>query len=194
MPGDLRVGQGSGAKTVLATCSGYTSQQWSAGTGAELVNATAGLCLAGSGSGTSGAQAWISPCKGKANQKWTQPAGPVVSEVPGACLNDQGGSSADANPVVISSCDGQAAQNWTVKPDGTLRFAGKCLDIPGSPAASGTSLDLLFLQRQRGSAVADQRGRRRVPGGKPGVRAVPRRSWRRHRQRHGGGGGAVRVR
>ena len=104
--------------------------------GAELVNATAGWCLAVS-SGTGGVQAWISPCKGTASQKWTQPAGPVVSEVPGACLNDQGGSSADANPVVISSCDGQAAQNWTVKPDGTLRFAGKCLDIPapGRPAA-----------------------------------------------------------
>jgi hypothetical protein len=45
--------------------------------------------------------------------------------------------------VVIWSCNGQAAQNWTAQPDGTLRFAGKCLDIPGSGTASGTSLDLL---------------------------------------------------
>lgn len=140
----------SGAKAVLATCSGYASQRWSAGTGAELVNGTAGLCLAGSGSGTSGAQAWISRCNGKVNKKWTQPAGPVVSEVAGPCLNDQGGSSVDANPVVIWSCDGQAAQNWTVKPDGTLRFAGKCLDIPGSPVVSGTHLDLLSCNGSAG--------------------------------------------
>ena len=133
----------NGAKTVLATCSGFASQQWTVGSGAELVNATAGLCLAGSSSGTGGVQAWISACNGKVNQKWTLPAGPVVSEVPGMCLNDQGASTGDGNPVVISSCDGQAAQNWTAQPDGTLRFAGKCLDIPGSGTASGTSLDLL---------------------------------------------------
>jgi hypothetical protein len=74
----------------------------------------------------------------------------VVSEVPGACLNDQGGSSADANPVVIWSCDGQAAQNWTVEPDGTLRFAGKCLDTPSPGAVSGTSLDLLSCNGSEG--------------------------------------------
>ena len=68
----------SGAKTVLATCSGFASQQWSVGSGAELVNATAGLCLASSSSGTGGVQAWISSCNGKVNQKWTLPAGPVV--------------------------------------------------------------------------------------------------------------------
>ena len=150
----------SGAKAVLATCSGYASQQWSAGTGAELANATAGLCLAGSSSGTGGVQAWISPCKGKVNEKWTLPAGPVVSQVAGMCLNDQSGSSADGNPVVISSCDGQAAQKWTMQPDGTLRFAGKCLDIPGSGTASGTSLDLLSC-----NASASQQWRVSAAGG-----------------------------
>jgi hypothetical protein len=146
----------SGAKTVLATCSGYASQQWSVGSGAELVNATAGLCLAGSSSGTGGVQAWISSCKAKVSQKWTLPAGPVVSEVPGLCLNDQGASTADANPVVIWPCDGQAAQNWTVQPDGTLRFAGKCLDA----ANSGTSLDLLSC-----NASASQQWRISAAGG-----------------------------
>ena len=74
----------------------------------------------------------------------------MVSGVPGACLNDQAGSSADANPVMVSPCDGQAAQNWTVKPDGTLRLAGKCLGIPSSPATSGTSLDLLSCDGSTG--------------------------------------------
>jgi beta-glucosidase len=150
----------SGAKTVLATCSGYASQQWSVGSGAELVNAPAGLCLAGSGSGTGGVQAWISSCNGKVNQKWTLPAGPVVSEVPGMCLNDQGASTADGNPVVIWSCDGQAAQNWTAQPDGTLRFAGKCLDIASPGTVSGTSLDLLSC-----NASASQQWRISAAGG-----------------------------
>jgi GH25 family lysozyme M1 (1,4-beta-N-acetylmuramidase) len=150
----------SGAKTVLATCAGYASQQWSAGSGAELVNAAAGLCLAGSSSGTGGVQAWISSCNGKVNQKWTLPAGPVVSEVPGMCLNDKSGSSADGNPVVIWSCGGQAAQNWTVQPDGTLRFSGKCLDITSSGPASGTPVDLLSC-----NASASQQWRISAAGG-----------------------------
>jgi GH25 family lysozyme M1 (1,4-beta-N-acetylmuramidase) len=133
----------SGAKTVLGTCLGYASQQWSVGSGAVLVNAAAGLCLAGSSSGTGGVQAWISSCNGKVNQKWTLPAGPVVSEVPGMCLNDQGASTVAGNPVVIWSCGGQAAQNWTVQPDGSLRFSGKCLAITNSGTASGTPVDLL---------------------------------------------------
>jgi hypothetical protein len=57
-------------------------------------------------------------------------------------VDDQGGSSANFNPVVISSCDGQAAQNWTAEPDGTVRFAGKCLDISHSGTAIGTKVDL----------------------------------------------------
>jgi GH25 family lysozyme M1 (1,4-beta-N-acetylmuramidase) len=150
----------SGAKTVLTTCSGYASQQWSVGSGAVLVNAAAGLCLAGSSSGTGGAQAWISSCNGKVNQKWTLPAGPVVSEVPGMCLNDQGASTADGNPVVIWSCNGQAAQNWTVQPDGTLRFSGKCLDITNSGPASGTPVDLLSC-----NASASQQWRISAAGG-----------------------------
>jgi GH25 family lysozyme M1 (1,4-beta-N-acetylmuramidase) len=123
-----------GAKAVLATCSGFASQQWTVGTGAQLINGTAGKCLGGSAAGTNGAQAWISSCNGKANQKWTAPAGPVVSEVPGICLTDQGGSTTAGNPVVASACGGQSGQNWAVQPDGTVQFAGACLDIGGSNA------------------------------------------------------------
>jgi hypothetical protein len=132
----------SGAKAVLTTCSGYASQQWTVGTGAGLANGTAGLCLAGSSSGTGGVQAWISPCKGKVSQKWTLPAGPVVSEVPSLCLDDKSDSTVNGNPVVMETCDGHAAQQWTVKPDGTVQLAGKCLDIHSSPATSGAMVDL----------------------------------------------------
>jgi GH25 family lysozyme M1 (1,4-beta-N-acetylmuramidase) len=121
----------NGSKVVLATCAGYASQQWSVGTRGQLINATAGKCLGGSSSGTNGVQAWISTCNGKSNQKWTLPAGPVVSEVPGICVTDQGGITTDGNPVVTGAC-GQAAQTWAAQPDGTLSFAGKCLDISDS--------------------------------------------------------------
>jgi hypothetical protein len=143
---------------VLTTCSGYASQQWTVGTGAGLANGTAGLCLAGSSSGTGGVQAWISPCKGKVSQKWTLPAGPVVSEVPGMCLNDQGAST--AGNVAIWSCDGQAAQNWTVQPDGTLRSAGKCLGTANAGPVSGTSVDLISC-----NASASQQWRISAAGG-----------------------------
>jgi GH25 family lysozyme M1 (1,4-beta-N-acetylmuramidase) len=123
-----------GAKAVLATCSGFASQQWTVGTGAQLINGTAAKCLGGSAAGTNGAQAWISVCNGKANQKWTVPAGPVVSEVPGICLTDQGGSTTAGNPVVAAACGGPSGQSWAVQPDGTVRFAGACLDIGGSNA------------------------------------------------------------
>ena len=62
------------------------------------------------------------------------PAGPVVSEVPGICLTDQSGSTAAGNPVVAAACSGQSGQDWAVQPDGTVRFAGACLDISGSNA------------------------------------------------------------
>lgn len=138
-----------GSKVVLATCSGYASQQWSVGTRAQLVNGTAGKCLGGSSSGTNGVQTWISTCNGKSNQKWTLPAGPVVSEVPGLCVTDQGGITTDGNPVVTGAC-GQAAQTWAAQPDGTVRYAGMCLDIGGTNAVG---LNVVDLSACNGSAA-----------------------------------------
>jgi GH25 family lysozyme M1 (1,4-beta-N-acetylmuramidase) len=143
----------NGSKTVLATCSGYASQQWLVGTAAELVNAAAGKCLGGSSTGSNGIQAWISSCTGKANQKWTLPTGPVVSEVPGMCVTDQGSSSADGNPVVISPCSGQTGQNWAAQPDGTIRLAGKCLDISGTNTVDLFSCNGGAVQQWRISPV-----------------------------------------
>ena len=130
-----------GAKAVLATCSGFAGQQWTVGTGAQLVNATAGLCLGGPAAGTNGAQAWIAACNGKANQRWTVTAGPVVSGVPGICLTDQGGRTTAGNPVAASACGGQPGQAWAVQPDGTLRFAGGCLEIGSSTAVDLSTCD-----------------------------------------------------
>ena len=150
-----------GSKTVLEPCAGYASQQWAVGSVAQLVNGTAGKCLAGSSTGFSGTQDWISSCNGKANQKWTLPAGPVVSEIPGLCVDDKSDSTANGNPVVMWTCDGHAAQQWTVKTDGTVRLAGKCLDIPSSGTASGTMVDL----HSCGSGSAGQQWRISAGGG-----------------------------
>jgi GH25 family lysozyme M1 (1,4-beta-N-acetylmuramidase) len=142
----------AGSKVVLATCSGFASQRWTVGTGAQLINGTAGKCLGGSAAGTNGAQAWISSCNGKVNQKWIMPAGPVVSEVPGICLTDQGGSTAAGNPVVASACGGPSGQDWTVQPDGTVRFSGACLDV-GSSAVDLSTCNGSAAQRWRITAT-----------------------------------------
>ena len=90
----------SGAKAVLATCSGYASQQWSAGTGAELVNAAAGLCLAGSSSGTGGVQAWISALQRQGQPRSGPcPPGRWLAGRPAMCLNDQSASTGRRQPV-----------------------------------------------------------------------------------------------
>jgi GH25 family lysozyme M1 (1,4-beta-N-acetylmuramidase) len=132
----------NGAKLVLGTCAGYASQQWSVGTGAELVDGTAGKCLAGSATGSNGNRPWLSSCAGKSSQKWTLPPGPVVSEVPGMCVDDKSDGTVNGNPVVIWSCDGHAAQDWAAQPDGTVRLAGKCLDIANAGTVSGSLVDL----------------------------------------------------
>ena len=141
-----------GAKAVLATCSGFAGQQWTVGTGAQLINGTAGKCLGGSAAGTNGAQAWISSCNGNANQEWTVPAGPVVSEVPGICLAAQGGSTAAGNPVVAAACGGLPGQNWVVQPDGTVRFAGGCLEV-GSNAVDLSTCNGSAAQQWRITAT-----------------------------------------
>jgi hypothetical protein len=37
---------------------------------------------------------------------------------------------------------GGSNQRWTAEPDGSIRLAGKCLDVAGYGTASGTPLDL----------------------------------------------------
>jgi GH25 family lysozyme M1 (1,4-beta-N-acetylmuramidase) len=127
----------SGAKEVLEPCAGYASQQWTVSTGAHLVNGAAGLCLSGSASGTNGSRVWLGTCSTGATRAWTLPAGPVRSQLPGQCVASQTGG-----VVVISPCSGLAAQQWTAQPDGTVRQAGKCLDVTGAGTASGTDVDL----------------------------------------------------
>ena len=130
----------SGAKEVLEPCAGYASQQWTAGTGAHLVNGGAGLCLTGSASGTTGSRTWLGSCASGASRAWTLPAGPVRSQLPGQCVASS--SQASGSVVVLAGCRALAAQQWTAQPDGTVRQAGRCLEVAGSGTASGTDVDL----------------------------------------------------
>jgi hypothetical protein len=41
-----------------------------------------------------------------------------------------------------AACVGGSNQRWTAEPDGSIRLAGKCLDVAGYGTASGTPLDL----------------------------------------------------
>jgi GH25 family lysozyme M1 (1,4-beta-N-acetylmuramidase) len=130
----------SGAREVLEPCAGYASQQWTAGTGAHLVNGGAGLCLSGSASGTTGSRVWLGACATGASRAWTLPAGAVQSQLPGQCVASS--SQASGAAVVIAGCSGLAAQQWTAQPDGTVRQAGLCLAVAGAGTASGTDVDL----------------------------------------------------
>ncbi len=130
----------SGAKEVLEPCAGYASQQWTVSTGAHLVNGAAGLCLSGSASGTNGSRVWLGTCSTGASRAWTLPAGPVRSQLPGQCVASS--SQTGGAVVQIAPCSGLAAQQWTAQPDGTVRQAGKCLDVTGAGTASGTDVNL----------------------------------------------------
>ena len=127
----------TGAKEALEPCAGYASQQWTVSTGAHLVNGAAGLCLSGPASGASGTRVWLGTCSTGASRAWTLPGGPVRSQLPGQCVASQAGGA-----VVISPCSGLAAQQWTAQSDGTVRQAGKCLDVTGAGTATGTDVDL----------------------------------------------------
>lgn len=49
---------------------------------------------------------------------------------------------APGTAVVMSSCDGQPGQAWAVKPDGTIRIHGQCLDYARYGAGRKLSVHL----------------------------------------------------
>ncbi len=130
----------NGSKVVLGDCHGYASQHWVVGTGARLINGTAGKCLAGSPTGANGSQAWISSCTGKANQKWTLPAGPLRSQLPGWCAASTSGTPTSGTRVSLASCAGTSVQRWATGPDGALHLGGECLGVTSVSSGSAVAL------------------------------------------------------
>jgi hypothetical protein len=69
--------------------------------------------------------------------------GPVVSGLSAAkCMSDTGGSTANDTPVVISTCTGSPGQTWAIRTDGTIQYAGKCLDIYRQEKTNGAPVEL----------------------------------------------------
>jgi hypothetical protein len=69
--------------------------------------------------------------------------GPVVSGLSASkCLTDLAGSTANDTPVVISTCAGSPGQTWFVRTDGTIQYAGKCLDIYRQEKKDGAPVEL----------------------------------------------------
>ena len=128
----------SGTSVVLWSCaSGYSNQEWRAGTDGELVNAQSGYCLyypnAHAGNGARPAMA---PCKNittQSGEQWSRPAANVLSGDPGRCLAVSGSA------LEMANCANISAQHWSAASNGTLQLGGKCLTEP-SGAAAGSVL------------------------------------------------------
>ncbi|MDG4785250.1 ricin-type beta-trefoil lectin domain protein [Micromonospora sp. WMMD1102] len=59
------------------------------------------------------------------------------------CLDNKGGASTDRNIIWAYSCNaGTNSQVWQVVGDGTVRIAGKCLDVTGNGTANKTLVQL----------------------------------------------------
>ena len=136
-------GTAPGSKAQLYACDSGANQQWLIdGSAGELYNPVSGLCLTDTGGATKGTQLTIQSCAGAADQAWILPASPVQSGVTGKCINDPNSATANGSPIVIWNCRGYASEKFTLEPDGTLRFAGKCLDVLGRSKLDGAVLQL----------------------------------------------------
>lgn len=90
---------------------------------------------------TDGTPVEIWTCSTAVNQHWTHAAnGEVQVYSPDTkCLSVLGEPPAPGSPVGIETC---AGQQWTFQPDGTIRTAGLCLEVPDGATQKGTFLDL----------------------------------------------------
>jgi hypothetical protein len=146
--GELRLGSrcldsgsqpaAAGPAAGLWPCTGAISQQWLiTGEGGELYNPATRMCLNDPGGARDGSQVGIAPCHETPLETWTLPASPITSGVAGKCADGSDGSRA-----VIRSCDATGGQQFTLGPDGTLRIAGKCLNVTGGSGGDGTPVQL----------------------------------------------------
>ena len=169
----LRSPTTAGWKVLLETCTGRPGQQWqlvypgsvsaSANSGGvTLYNPGYAMCLDDPGSSTTNGTKLVAwPCNGGKNQEWTLPRGPIESGIPGKCVTDVPILTAKASKVVVRACNGTATQVWTAYLDGTIRTAGKCLDVRDGGTTSGSLVDLSRCNRtgaQRWRLVSDGGG------------------------------------
>ncbi len=130
----------SGTSVLLWRCSsGFSNQQWHAGTDGELVSAQSGKCLyfaaANAANGSRPTMATCANTTVQSGEHWNRPAAAVYSGDPGKCL------AAAGTAVVLASCASTASQDWTAASDGTVRLGGQCL-TEAAAATAGSALSL----------------------------------------------------
>jgi gluconolactonase len=80
-------------------------------------------------------------------------AGPITG-IGGKCLD-----ASTVTRVQIRTCTGGAAQQWTAATDGSIRNAGRCLDVVGASTANGAAVQTFACNgtgAQRWTATAGQ--------------------------------------
>ena len=107
----------SGTATVIATCAGSASQQWSvpaAGTAGE-VRVYGTMCLTVNGGGNNGDGIVAATCAGQTGQLWTHTStqSGELRSPNGKCIGPDGAATADGTRLILWFCDGGANQRWT---------------------------------------------------------------------------------
>jgi hypothetical protein len=129
---------------ILTDCLDNDSQHWLSRQDGRIVNPRSGRCLTPT-SGDQGAQLKIATCGAQPGQIWRTPnqnavAGKVVG--PGGWCLDVANNNPVENKAVVWHCNGEVAQTWIAPGDGTLRGAGKCLDIWNASHAEDSLVNL----------------------------------------------------
>jgi len=118
----------------------------------------------------------------------------IVTSDPSLCLAAT--TPSDGAPLILGFCDGGPAQQWQVAGDGTIRTAGRCMDVAGAATAKGTIVQLadcngnpaqqfafdgvLLVSKLTGNCV-DVKGARVVAGAAAviaGCTTARQRAWR----------------
>jgi hypothetical protein len=138
-------GTANGALVQVWTCNDFGSQQWLLRQDGELLNVGSGRCLTPV-SGADGAGLQLLDCTvGRADQVWTTPnQHGSLGELTGPgnrCLDLPSGDVTKAT-LQMYDCNGTVPQQWAVPGDGTIRDAGKCLDVFNSGTTPGTVVQL----------------------------------------------------
>ncbi|WP_203794648.1 ricin-type beta-trefoil lectin domain protein, partial [Actinoplanes derwentensis] len=61
----------------------------------------------------------------------------TITGLAGKCIGAAGGSTGNGTAVDLYACVGDATQQWSRPGDGTIRTAGRCLDVSNAGTADG---------------------------------------------------------
>lgn len=141
VPGQETTEAGADAPSPSGTASpsaGRSSRQSPAGGapgGAPSPSGSGG----GSASGTKGGGA-VRPPTASPSHSAGVPGVAIRSHASGRCID---GSTPWGTPLQIWDCTGSAPQSWRIRPDGSVRAMGKCMDVAGGSRDDGAAVQLV---------------------------------------------------